>query len=780
MILEDSTADFGLVLHEVKQAGLAATCERASGHDEFTALLGQSFDIILADYRLPDFTALDALCELRKRHIDTPMIIVTAALGDEEAAHCIRMGAADYLLKDRLHRLGPAIERSLDERRQRLEREAALRRSEQRFRDMAEIAGDIIWETDREYRFTFIQGGDGALAGTAFAVMLGTAVWALHEAPANPRDEWERHAAALVAQLPFRRIRRTMRGTLGRQYHFSISGTPFCDADGRFAGYRGAMTDETESVELLERACLSEQQARQLAAELAEQHELLRVTLRSIGDGVITTDGEGKVVWLNPVAERLTGWPVQEALGRPLPEVFRIVNETTREPRDNPVATCLAQGRVIGLANHTVLISREGDEFGIEDSAAPIRTERGEILGVVLVFHDVTEQRQLSGEMSCRASHDTLTGLINRSEFEVRLRFLLHKAHADRSQNAMLFIDLDQFKLVNDTWPVDHRWPNTAAVMQAADGSCYAAKEAGRNQVHVWFDTDKAMRARHGETQLATRLAQALDENRFVLFAQRIRALKVPAPHWFSDPAAGCGSAGGQAGNPAADAEVTDHDGMHAEVLLRMLESDGSLASPAAFLPAAERFHMGPRIDRWVLTSAISWMSTAPALARIKTLYVNLSGQSVGDRGFHRWAIEMLSKAGPAVRQRLCLEITETAAVTNLVDAATFIEQVRAIGVRVALDDFGAGASSFGYLKTMPVDFLKIDGQFIRDLMADSLDEAAVRCFADVAAVVGMLTIAEFVDDPEVLRKLCQMGIDFAQGYLIHRPAPIEELLLAA
>jgi EAL domain-containing protein (putative c-di-GMP-specific phosphodiesterase class I) len=216
---------------------------------------------------------------------------------------------------------------------------------------------------------------------------------------------------------------------------------------------------------------------------------------------------------------------------------------------------------------------------------------------------------------------------------------------------------------------------------------------------------------------------------------------------------------------------------VHAEVLLRLRQADGSLTAPGAFLPAAERFHLASRIDRWVLEKATRWMSAAPTLRCIDMLCVNLSGQSVGDRAFHRWAIEMLSQVGQQVCRRLCLEITETAAVTNLADAAVFIGHMRAVGVRVALDDFGAGASSFGYLKTMPVDLLKIDGQFIRNLVADPLDEVAVRSFIDVAAVAGMLTVAEFVDHPDVLQKLRVMGVDLVQGFLIHRPEPIQDLL---
>jgi diguanylate cyclase len=210
---------------------------------------------------------------------------------------------------------------------------------------------------------------------------------------------------------------------------------------------------------------------------------------------------------------------------------------------------------------------------------------------------------------------------------------------------------------------------------------------------------------------------------------------------------------------------------------LRMIDSDGSLVPPGSFLPAAERFHLASRIDRWVLRHVTALLKAQPDLSGLDTLSVNLSGQSVGDRAFHRQAFELLSDAGPDACRRLCLEITETAAVTNMADAAVFIDQVRILGVRIALDDFGAGASSFGYLKNLKVDLLKIDGQFVRDIVDDPLDEAAVRCFVDVARVVGVKTVAEFVDRPQVLERVRAIGIDFAQGFLLHRPGPIDVVL---
>jgi diguanylate cyclase (GGDEF)-like protein/PAS domain S-box-containing protein len=563
-----------------------------------------------------------------------------------------------------------------------------------------------------------------------------------------------------------------------------------------------------------------------LAADLDEDRSLLKVTLESIGEAVMTADLQGGITWLNPVAERLTGWASAEVIGMPLAQVFHVVHEETRKPVPEHVMACLEQGRPIAVARQLVLLSRSGEEFSIQDSAAPIHNEVGDVLGIVLVFRDVSEQHRLLSEMSFRASHDALTGLLNRAEFELRLGQSLAKSHEDGSHHAFLYIDLDQFKLVNDACghtmgdqllqqvarllaeavrgndalarlggdefgiliehctvdqaqlvaqkicdrmddfrfvheerrfrigtsiglvPVDRRWQTTAAIQQAADTSCYAAKEAGRNRVHVWFESDVAVRERQFEMHWATRIEQALDDDGFVLFAQRITPLK--------------------------DRRV----GLHAEVLLRMTQPGGALIAPGAFLPAAERFHLASRIDRCVLRRAIEWMAALPDLTYIELLSVNLSGQSVGDRTFHCWAVDLLEKAGPRVCDALCLEITETAAVTNIANAVTFIDQVRTFGVKVALDDFGAGSSSFGYLKRLTVDILKIDGQFVRDLIDDPLDEVAVRCFADVAQVMGLTTVAEFVDQPAVLHKLKTMGIDFAQGYLLHLPEPLDRLIM--
>jgi len=565
---------------------------------------------------------------------------------------------------------------------------------------------------------------------------------------------------------------------------------------------------------------------RTLSAELAEQKEFLHVTLKSIGDAVITTDSHGAVTWLNPAAEQLTGWTLADAVGQRLSQVFNIVHEQTRQKAPDPVAICLQVGELVGLAEQTVLISRDGREIAIEDSAAPIRNATNQLLGVVLVFHDVTEQRRLSREMSHRAKHDALTGLVNRAEFEACFETVFATTKADdRCQHALMYIDLDQFKLVNDACghavgdqlllqiakllkdcvraedtlarlggdefgillenctsdqarriaqkicdhmddfrfeqdgrrfrigtsiglvPLDARWPNTAAVLQAADSACYAAKDAGRNRVHVWFDTDLATLERRKDMQWTTRLEQALDEDQFQLHLQVIRPVR------------------GQ------------DEGLYGEVLIRLKNEDGNLVAPGAFLPAAERFHLATRIDRWVLQKTIEQMSCLNNVSLIRMLSINLSGQSVGDRAFYRSALDVLQDAGPELCKRLCVEITETAAVTNLADATRFINSLQELGVSVALDDFGAGASSFGYIKKLPVDILKIDGQFIRDMVNDPIDKAAVRCFVDVADLLGLKTVAEFVDSTKVMQQVRDAGIDYAQGHLLHKPEPMQHVL---
>ncbi|SFU26354.1 PAS domain S-box-containing protein/diguanylate cyclase (GGDEF) domain-containing protein [Paraburkholderia aspalathi] len=567
---------------------------------------------------------------------------------------------------------------------------------------------------------------------------------------------------------------------------------------------------------------------KQMQSSLAEQHKLLRVTLHSIADGVVTTDQEGCITYLNPAAERLTGWSIENTHGLRLKDVFDARSERSGKQELDPVSKCLAENRVVNSADSIVLISRVGREHVLNTSAAPIVNAEGQVLGAVLVFHDVTEQRRLAKEMSYRATHDALTGLLNRAEFETRLERMLTDAHETGSEHAMLYIDLDQFKVVNDAFghivgdqmlqqvteqlaqcirtndtlarlggdefgvileqcdmewanriatricehldefrftfsqrrfhigasiglvPIDNRWPTVASLLQAADSACYAAKDAGRNRVHSWVDADEVVSARHGELLWITRLEQALDEDRFELYAQLIEPLD------------------------------SEDSGVRCELLLRLREPDGNLILPGVFLLPAERFQMASRIDRWVVKRVFAWMACHRGrLKHVKSISVNLSGQSIGDRSFHRY-VRDLADTFDIELDKLCFEITETAAITNLRVATEFIELLRLQGISFALDDFGSGASSFGYLKALPVDYLKIDGQFVTNLDKDPIDRAMVRCISDVANALGKRTVAEFVETSAVAALLRDMGIDYIQGYFVHVPAPMDEVLAAA
>ncbi|MDD3354961.1 EAL domain-containing protein [Zoogloea sp.] len=570
-------------------------------------------------------------------------------------------------------------------------------------------------------------------------------------------------------------------------------------------------------------------QRRHMEHRLAESLDQLQVTLDSIADAVITTDVHGTIRWLNPAAERMTGWGCGEATGRPLGEVFTILDETTRKVMPDPVARCLALGRTVGKSDQPVLISRDGSEYGIEKSAAPIRDDEGSVHGAVLVFRDVSERRQLSREMTHRATHDALTGLVNRAELEARVRRLLEHARSHRGSSSLIFIDLDHFKAVNDACghlegdkllkqvsslllhavrardtvarmggdefavilehcdvsqglriaqkicgqmedfrficdgrafrvgtsiglvPLDERWPDAAQLFQAADSACYIAKETGRNRVHVWMDSVEGIQLRQGEMQWVERLEQALDEDRFELFAQRILPVA--------------------AARARADVEL--------EILLRLREPDGSLVGPGAFLPAAERFHLATRIDRWVVRHAFEWLTRNHHRQQVGLLSINLSAQSLSDRAFPTFVEERARETGFPL-SRLCLEITESTVIGHRAEAVHFTRHMHQLGARIAIDDFGSGASSFGYLRDLSVDFIKIDGQFITGLLDDPLDQASVKHFMDLAQVVQVGTIAEFVERQDVLEALGLLGIERAQGALLHQPEPLDSLSLQA
>jgi diguanylate cyclase (GGDEF)-like protein/PAS domain S-box-containing protein len=567
---------------------------------------------------------------------------------------------------------------------------------------------------------------------------------------------------------------------------------------------------------------ISEQQ--KLKNIIDEEHEYIKVTMDSIGDAVITTDKNGNLAYLNPMAEKLTGWRTDEIIGMPLQVVFNIMYESTRLPCNNPFEACLTKGKPVISLENTILISRDGTEYAVEYSSAPILKSNNELLGVVIVSNDVTKQRYITNAMTYHASHDALTGLINRGEFEHKLEHAIISARERNLEHALLYIDLDQFKVVNESSGhqigdillkeisivigncirssdafarlggdefgillekcnpdnamriaqnicksvdeyrllvdkrrhrvgasiglviIDDNWLSTSHLLHAADQSCNAAKEDGRNRVHFYLDKDHALQTHLGEVQWASRIEQAIEDNNFVLYCQRILPLK-------------------------------GKGGLHGEVLLRLKDEQGKLISPGEFLPAAERYHMVSRIDKWVVREVFEWMRQhQDQLNHIETISINLSGQSLGDKNFNAYVLDLIRHHSMDC-SKICFEITETAAITNMSVAEKFIDSMKKHDIKFSLDDFGSGVSSFGYLKKLDVDYIKIDGQFIKSLTKNAIDQATVRCITEVAKVTGKKTIAEWVEDESTEKLLKEMGINYTQGYLKHKPAPINHML---
>ena len=576
------------------------------------------------------------------------------------------------------------------------------------------------------------------------------------------------------------------------------------DENGRLLRLLGVEVDITER-KLYEEALFREKESAQ-------------ITLQSIGDGVITTDAHGNVEYINPVAEELTGWKVDTGSGRGIDEIFRGFHEETCEPLENPMAVAIRRNRSIKSVRPTLLIRKDGNELYVESTASPIRDGKGTVTGGVLVFHDVSESRELNRRLSYHASHDILTGLVNRREFENRLERALKSAKAQEASYAVCYLDLDQFKIVNDScghsagdallgqlgallkskirwrdtlarlggdefgvllescsldeamqtaeslrvaisdyrfmWdersfrlgvsigvvPITSDNDDVAGLLSAADSACAAAKEAGRNRIHSFQENDIDLMRRRREMQWAARINTALEENRFELFRQTIQPLQA------------------------------EEDGAHYEILLRMRDENGGIISPGLFIEAAERYAITPNIDRWVIRTAFRWLvSEADERERLSLCSINLSGQSLGDDKFLPFVTDQFRMSGLDAT-KICFEITETAAIASYSQANRFINALKELGCKFALDDFGTGLSSFGYLKHFPVDYLKIDGSFVKEILHDPIDREMVRSINEIGHLTGKQTIAEFAENEEIITMLRGMGIDYAQGYGVSEP----------
>lgn len=559
--------------------------------------------------------------------------------------------------------------------------------------------------------------------------------------------------------------------------------------------------------------------------EEAAQSEIIAVqALKGVNDGVLITDNKGIIRYMNLKAEKILGWNIEEIEGSPSHDIINCVTRLEKSKDKDPVQKVLQKGLATGYADYN-LINRRGNEIAIEASAKPIAGTNDEIVRVIMLFRERTGHKQLARQISYQAAHDDLTGLVNRKEFEKRLKMAVVEISQNESSGALLYLDVDLFKVINDTcghiagdlllqeisqtikqyvndgdcvarlggdefgvlltdvdaekamvvaegiksavenngfiWNdmnfnitlsigvvvIDSESEDVYILMSKADTACFMAKDTGRGGAHLYRSDDEDIANCHGEMQWVARLNKALDNSEFLLYYQTIAPLNEGVEH-----------------------------GKHYEILLRLKDEQGNLVPPFVFLTAAERYNMISRIDRWVVKNTLKWLGDNPGhLNDLSLCSINLSGNSLGDPLLLGYIQEQLKQYNVAP-QKVCFEVTETMAVANMKVAENLIKELRKQGCMFALDDFGTGMASFDYLKNLPVDYLKIDGSFVKDILSDPIDSAMVRSINDIGHVMGKKTIAEFVENDDIGNLLRDIGVDFAQGYGIAMPTPLEQM----
>ena len=533
----------------------------------------------------------------------------------------------------------------------------------------------------------------------------------------------------------------------------------------------------------------------------------------------ITVSADFRIESINQFGAEQLGYHAEEIIGQ---HIEKIAHNDDGTLLVNNLKRCLAENQTI---HRWELRKKRRDEstMWVRDTARVVVNDDGD-MSVLIVCEDVSETHALSEKLTYEASHDSLTGLVNRRDFENRLNRMIHTAHNNEVEHVLCYMDLDQFKVINDscghvagdqllcqiakllqeglrkgdtvarlggdefglllqhcsvdrgeiianelrskieefrfTWgrgtfcigisvglvQIAASSGTITNLLRNADSACYAAKDAGRNRVHVYQEGDAELAKRHGEMRWVARINEGLEQNRFRLFAQPIRPIQEAVK-----------------------------DEIHHELLIRLQDTDNVMIPPGAFLPAAERYNLATRIDKWVVKTFLDYVAGYPGLlAELGTCSINLSGQSLADSEFLTYVLDMLNESSIDA-DRICFEITETAAISNLTAALQFIEGVTEYGCRFSLDDFGSGLSSFAYLKTLPVDYLKIDGIFVKDIVDDPADFAMVKSIHDIGKSLGKTTIAEFVENDEIKQALVRIGVDFAQGYGIGMPMPIDD-----
>ena len=685
---------------------------------------------------------------------------------------------------------------------------AALKSSEERFDVAMRGANDGLWDWHIEEHWVYFS--------PRWKQMLGYQADELHA----EMSEWRSRIhvedrPTVLATVSAHLANRTeqyesvhrMRHKNGAYVWVLDRGKALRNQHGRAYRMAGTMIDITER--------------KRIEDDLFTAKERAEVTLASIGNAVIITNTKGVIEYLNPAAENLCAQSEARVRGRMLDEVFVLINEQTREPIIDTVQACI-QARRASESPSTYALMREGlDDISVDQFIAPLHDQDGDIVGCVVVMDDVTSARKLTRELAYQATHDPLTGLINRREFEHRLQEALYLCQVDQSEHVLFYIDLDQFKVVNDTcgheagdellrqlsrilqqqlrasddlarlggdefalllrdckvpraleladkllqvvrdfqfvWQkkpfavgmsigivaVERSQQSVSQLLSIADTECYVAKDKGRNRYQLYQGDGSDSHGMRQQMEWVSIIREAMDQDRFQLRYQTIQSLNTP------------------------------QQPMHFEILISMLGEGDKVIPPGAFIPAAERYNLMPRLDRYVVEKTLKFLAENPQFIQDNMRWaLNLSANSVNDPSTVKFICECLDQYQiPA--SSLCFEITETSVIANLTEAIDFIAELKQRGCHFALDDFGSGMSSFGYLKQLPVDYLKVDGNFVRDMDKDPIDHAMVEAINHIGHVMGMQTIAEFVENAEILSSLRHIGVDYAQGYHLHHPQPL-------
>jgi diguanylate cyclase (GGDEF)-like protein/PAS domain S-box-containing protein len=802
------------------------TCDTAlGGKAALEKLRNSTYDILLLDLQMPEVNGLQVLDYIVRNGIDSGVVVLSGTDSVKEATNALLKGAHAYLGKPYdpqllIKTLHNVHEKGLLKRKTR-EMQGRLYQSERLHRLIVNNSPDLIFMLDGDGRFRFINERSSEFLGLSPEGLLGRPfVDFVATADQELIGQLVDDVISAAQPAQYGEIRLLQQATVADEVNDAPALVPV-EISLVSASPAGPERHDESSVGIYG-------SARDLRAKKAAEQELQRTAARlqhvtEASPTVIYSRrlGGPDFMFLSANVKELLGYEADDLIGCPEqvallvhPDDHECFKEVCAKIQKRPQQSCAYRLR-----------HADGGWRWIRDTVRVLCDKSGNPTEAVGSWLDDTEAHSLSEQLRYQASHDALTGLENRRAFEYHLSRLIETARDEDQVHALCYLDLDQFKVINDTtghvagdallrqlahllgskirktdvlarlggdefgllmedcsgkdatlvaeslcreiekfrfiWddktfqlgvsigvvPITAQSESIESLLSLADSACYTAKDMGRNRVHAYQNDKGEVSRRQVEMEWVSHISHALEEDRFYLTYQTI----VPAD-----------------GAP---------EGHHYEILLRMWDKKRQLVMPGTFLPAAERYHMVERLDRWVVKNTLNWLRTHPRhLQTLSVCAINLSGHSMGDERLLGFLVEQL-KGDPLLAGKLCFEVTETAAIANIGNAVEFIEALKSLGVRFALDDFGSGLSSFAYLKKLPVDFLKIDGVFVKNIVKDPVSLAMVRSINDIGHVMGMKTVAEFVGDEETLAVLREVGVDYAQGYGISKPRGLETLV---